>query len=174
MTARESAAAVSRALYEDGGAGFLHDEMAYATLRDGIRYCTPTAFVLAHLVSAGWPMERMRAETDPDGDCWFLWLAAGSVPEITAALAARRLTKWVAFERDHHPHLLPTRRFLNGQQTEQQSGNGAPGEIPGGTAADERIPNEVHGAAAKGAGGAATGAVSATTGHPDGCQSWSG
>lgn len=117
MNARETAAALY-ATRDD----FLEDEYRYL-LGPGWTYCTDTAYVLAHRVNVGWPIERMRHDVDSAGDCWFVFVAAGDLREIAAALRAKCPLKWVAFEREDHPHLLGTKRFLDVRsKKEQQQG----------------------------------------------------
>lgn len=112
MTPRERARLVSVALYGDTGEGFAADVARYGS-GFGTVLESPLAFVLAHLVRSDWPLSRMLAESDPAGDCWFIWLAAGNVPEIVRGLADVRVTNLVAFERSTHPRMLRTGKFLS-------------------------------------------------------------
>lgn len=120
MTPRERAREVSVALYGDAGEGFAADVARYAS-GFGTVLESPLAFVLAHLVRSDWSLPRMLAESDPAGDCWFIWLAAGDVPEIVRGLADVRVTNLVAFEHRTHPRIVRTRRFLfHGEQTKRR------------------------------------------------------
>jgi hypothetical protein len=99
------------ALYGDSGEGFEEDSARYAT-GFGVAIDDPDVFVLAHVVQSDWTLGEMLEAEDWSGDCWFIWLAAGTLSAIIRALAPRRVTKWVAFERRTHPCLAETRRFL--------------------------------------------------------------
>ncbi len=151
MTPREQARAVSVALYGDAGEGFESDWRRYAsgfgTALDG-----PLAFVLAHVVRSDWSLERMREDEDKSGDCWFIWLAAGSLPEIFAGLAAVRVTNLVAFERGNHPFMLRTRRFLFHGEQKQRASREHPEAKPSRAEACGEVSGEVSDDSAKATG----------------------
>lgn len=104
MNARAAALDVSRRLYGDAGEGFAADCARYAA-GFGELVDEPDAFALAHLVHASWPLERMRIESDPAGDCWFIFLAAGSPATLVRILGRKKFTSLVAFERRGLPFL---------------------------------------------------------------------
>ena len=69
----------------------------------GVVVSTPEVFAMVRPVVSTWGIERLRtpSETAKDGDCWWIWLAAGNVGSLFAWPFPAK--KWVAFERDNTP-----------------------------------------------------------------------
>lgn len=154
MNARDKAAAA-------WGDGFAAMEAEYS----GFRHITPTAYVLAHLVSVAWPIERMATDHAPDGDCWFVVMAAGDLREIAAALRAERLTLWVAFHHRGLPFLQETHRFLFHDKAQQRLSHRAPEGGLGRTAPHEPVSEAVYETPTAGDGSSAATALQATACH---------
>lgn len=74
-------------------------------LHGGVVVSTPEVFAMVRPVVSTWGIERLRipSETAQDGDCWWIWLAAGDVGRLFDWPLPRK--RWVAFERANTPKL---------------------------------------------------------------------
>ena len=72
----------------------------------GVVVSTPDVFAMVRPVWSTWGIERLRtpSETAADGDCWWIWLAAGNVGSLFAWPLPVRV--WVGFERENIPKLI--------------------------------------------------------------------
>lgn len=72
-------------------------------LLHGIVVSTPEVFAMVRPVCREWPLAWLRdpERIDPDGDCWWIWLAAGDVRRLFQWPVPAK--KWVAFERSNTP-----------------------------------------------------------------------
>jgi len=90
----------------------------------GYVWSTPEMFALARKVRHDWPESRLLdiRQTDPLGDCWFVWLFAGDPTHLPAADRLR--LPWAAFHRDGRLVRLRWERaaeFLAGKWTAREN-----------------------------------------------------
>ena len=87
------------------GHTFLADLAAH--FEHGYVWSSPTAFIMARLVSSTWGPERWGnlAETDPGGDAWCVWVAVGDLREFFRVCPHE--TKFACFARRGFPRLWP-------------------------------------------------------------------
>lgn len=71
-----------------------------AHLHSGLVISTDRAFAMARITRREWPVEMALNPwlSDPDGDTWHVWLAAGDMSEMLKFGPSK---KWLAFERSN-------------------------------------------------------------------------
>ena len=84
-----------------------------AYFRHGYVWSSPRAFVLAREIQSAWWRDAARladhAQVAPDGDCWFIWLAAGDMAEFFAVCPRQK--PLVCYCRRGEPRLISTTRL---------------------------------------------------------------
>jgi hypothetical protein len=99
-------AATARELCREKGEDF--DAWLSAHLEHGYVWSSPRSFILARAIRSGWvdsdwwKLSDMAA-TAPDGDCWYIWLAAGDMAEFFEICPERK--NFVCFSREEVPRL---------------------------------------------------------------------
>lgn len=78
----------------------------------GYVWSSPTCFVMFRPVQSTWPLDMLRApwETDPAGDCWWVWLLAGDTREAISKMPFAMPR--IGFERQNEPRVLDAHKFL--------------------------------------------------------------
>ena len=91
------------AVYDREPCARTFEEDLFLHLTLGHVVSTPTLFAMFRPVHRDWPLHRLRnpMDSDPAGDCWWIWLAAGDLAQLFAFPASPK--KWVAFERANSP-----------------------------------------------------------------------
>lgn len=92
-------------------AGHTFEADLAAHLRSGYVWASPAAFVMARLVRSDWTWaEWGNLElSDPDGDCWCVWIAAGDLAEFFRVCP--RETKFACYSRRGFPRLWEFREL---------------------------------------------------------------
>ncbi|MDZ4287835.1 MAG: hypothetical protein U0984_07745 [Prosthecobacter sp.] len=92
-------------------------------LRHGFVWSSPRSFVLARAIAADWWQDHDRLTdhtlSHPQGDCWFLWLAAGDMREFFEVCPQPK--PFVCFCRRGLPRLWRYDRINQGCRTAQPS-----------------------------------------------------
>ena len=94
----------------------------------GYVVATPEAFAMVRPVWSHWERSKLDdvTQTDPEGDCWYIWCLTGSLAVAASWLPCPK--KWLAFARRGSPRLVSwnrlsheiTRQFRSDQGTESR------------------------------------------------------
>lgn len=100
------------AVYETEPCARSFGEDLWHHLERGYVVSTPEALALARPVWRDWPLDRLRRpwESDPAGDCWWIWLLAGRMDVAMQWLPEPK--KWLAYERGNSPRFFHHERFF--------------------------------------------------------------
>lgn len=95
----------------------------------GYVVATPEAFAMVRPVWSHWERSKLDdvTQTDPEGDCWYIWCLTGSLAVAASWLPCPK--KWLAFARRGSPRLVSwnrlsheiTRQFRRNQRAESRS-----------------------------------------------------
>ena len=109
MSPFEQAAAV----YEREACARSFESDLFSHFLHGYVVSIPEAFALARRVRHDWPEERLQNpdDTDPEGDCWWIWLLAGELSAVARWLPFD--LPWIGYERDNRPIVRPASRVLS-------------------------------------------------------------
>lgn len=88
------------AYHRYGTPGWAFHEVLAAHLRNGVVISLPDSFLMARRVMRSDPdwFHLSPLESRADGDCWMVWLAAGSM-ESLSVMAETYPLEWVSYQR---------------------------------------------------------------------------
>ena len=103
------------AVYDREPCARTFEQDLFAHLTGGTVISTPEVFAMLRPVCRDWPLDWLRdpGRIEPEGDCWWIYCAAGDVRQLFGMLPPKI---WVAFERSNTPRVWEyarLRRLLN-------------------------------------------------------------